>query len=119
MDLNIRLSSMHTNKMKNVKAKCEMLYQVLLKEKVVAEEQQHVPLETHLIIIKRDHKPLFLGAEQGLGEHSDHVLVIVNLRAAPESRKRLAAKHKEESFRTIKPLETSVEDVVHKEEVEN
>ena len=107
----LKLASMHTNEMKNIKAKYETIYNMSLTDDYVLlkETRSYQKLEKYLMGLKVNNDQLFLAAEQGSGKFEDNVTVVINPRTASQSRKWLAIDSKEINFRQEdKVMETSV-----------
>jgi len=108
----IRLASMHSNEMKNLKAKYETIYNMSLTDYVlIAETRSYQKLEKYLMALMHNKDQLFLAAEQGSGKFEQNITVVINPRVASQARKWLAIDAKELNFREEgKVMETSVND---------
>ena len=83
-----RLASMHTNEMKNIKARYETIFNTSLKDIVLVEESiSYRKLEKHLMMLKHNGEQFFLAAEQGSGKFEDNITIVINPRTASKSRR--------------------------------
>ena len=95
--------------MKNLKAKCETMCNVSLKDFVfIPDTRSYQKLEKHLMTLKHNNNQLFLAAEQGLGKFEQDVTVVINPRTTSKSREWLAIDAKTLSFEEGKTLDMSV-----------
>jgi len=104
-----RLASMHHNKMTNVKARYESLYNASLKELILVSNKCHERLET--VIMKANHNGsrLFLAAEQGSGQYKNSVTVVINPRMINKAKEWIANQYPKLEFREEQIRETSVD----------
>ena len=72
-----RLAAMHSNEMKNPKAKYETLFEIQLKDKALYQGTEYT-LKELIDQVQIKDIPLFLAIEQGTGKNSRHTQVVIN-----------------------------------------
>ena len=106
----VRMASMHSNEIKNLKAKYETIYSTSLVDYVyLPETKSYQKFEKYLMALKHEKNQLFLAAEQGSGKFEQNITVVVNPCTVSQSRKWLAIDAKKLLFREEgKEVEISV-----------
>jgi len=83
----VRIASMHSNEIKNLKAKYETIYNTSLVDYMyLPETRSYQKFEKYLMALKHEKNQLFLAAEQGSGKYEENVTVVINPRTITKSK---------------------------------
>ena len=102
------IGAMHCNDVINIKAKCKTLISASLDERILVESRRQKTLELMLITVQEGNDKLFLAVDQGIGNHKDNIIVIINPKMTKKAKQWIASKHPKLEFKEAKEYKSLI-----------